>query len=99
MGNEVAERSLEQASGQNQKPATTGTQPSTWSEARRHWRAQGRAHTGASVPARRRRRLDWLQPLLERYLGSNPWVVLSGAFLAWGGAVVLVLSLLEVIRL
>lgn len=83
---------------QSAKLPTPMSQRSTWSEAKRQWRAQ--AHAAAQpVHRRRRRRAEWLQPLLERYLGSSPRAVLSGAFLLWTGAVVLTLSLLDVIRL
>ena len=83
---------------QGVKPATPTSQSSTWSEAKRQWRAQAQS-AAQPVHRRRRGRTEWLQPLLERYLGRSPRAVLSGAFLLWTGAVVLTLSLLDVIRL
>jgi hypothetical protein len=79
------------------KPPAVTPPRSTWSEAKRQWRAQA-----AEQPVqhrRKRRRADWLQPLLDRHLGRSPRAALSGAFLLWTGAVVLTLSLLDVIRL
>lgn len=78
-------------------PAVTPTR-STWSEAKRQWRAQA-AEQPVQHHRRKRRRAEWLQPLLDRHLGRSPRVALSGAFLLWTGAVVLTLSLLDVIRL
>lgn len=93
MGTETRER-LDQIA----KPAMVTSQRSTWSEAKRQWQAQAQS-VAQPVQRRRRRRADWLQPLLDRHLGSNPRAALSGAFLLWTGAVVLTLSLLDVIRL
>ena len=81
---------------QTVKPSAVTPSRSTWSEAKRQWRAQAAEQP---VQRRRRRRADWLQPLLDRHLGRSPRVALSGAFLLWTGAVVLTLSLLDVIRL
>ena len=72
-------------------------QHSTWSEAKRQWQAQ--AKSGTPTRRRRRHRVDVMQKLLDLQVGSNPWVTLGGAFLAWSTVVVLTLNLLGVIRL
>ncbi|RYI98696.1 MAG: hypothetical protein EON47_18860 [Acetobacteraceae bacterium] len=92
------ETEIKERLDQTVKPVAATPRSSTWSEAKRQWRAQAQSAT-KPVQHRRRQRADWLQPLLERHLGSNPRAALSGAFLLWTGAVVLTLSLLDVIRL